>query len=162
VVDDGLHAAVLPPHDAAVAGRVGQPGGQDRSGHAALVVEPGQVGQRLGPQERGVAGDDDDVALVVAVVGEDGEPDGNGVARPPLDPLLHELERHLGLPLQGLDDLLRPVADDHDDPLQVQLRQGLDDVEQHRPTAQRVQHLRHGRLHPRALTGGEYDGGQRS
>ena len=162
VVDDGLDPPVLPPDDPAVAGRVGQAGGQHGGGGAALVVLPGQVGQRLGPQEGRVTGDDDEVVLLLHVVGEDGEPDGDGVARPPLDPLLDELQGDVGLAVEGLDDPLRGVAHDDDDPLQVELLQGADDVEQHRPAAQGMQHLGHGRLHPGALAGGEDHGGQRS
>ena len=55
--------------------------------------------------------------MLLYVVGKDGEPDRHGVARPPLDPLLDELEGYVGLPLQCLDDLLRPMADNDDDPL---------------------------------------------
>src|SRR5688500_5359674 len=83
-----------------------QPGGEDGGGGAALVVRPAEVSQGLGPQQRRVARDDDDVTLLVEVIGEDGEADGDGVTRPPLHPLLDELQRDLGLPLQGLDDLV--------------------------------------------------------
>jgi hypothetical protein len=162
VVDDGLDAPVLPPDDAAVAGRVGNPGGQHGGRRSTLVVGPGQVGQRLGPQEGRVAGDDDEVVLLVHVVREDSEPDGHGVARPPLDPLLHELEGGVGLGVEGLDDPLRGMAHHDHDSLQLQLLKGPDDVEQHRPAAEGMQHLGHGRLHPCALPGGEDNCGQRS
>ena len=48
----------------------------------------------VGPQQRRVAGEDEDVAVVVVVVvGEAGEADADGVAGAPLDVLLDELER---------------------------------------------------------------------
>ena len=125
-------------------------------------MEASQTRQRLGAQEGRVARDDDDVALLLFVVGEDGEPDRDGVARSPLDPLLDELEGNVGFPLQRLDDLLRPVPDDDHDPLQPELLERPDDIEQHRPAAEGVQHLRDGRLHPRPLAGGEDHCGQRS
>ena len=51
---------------------------------------------------------------------------------------------------------------DHDhDPLAAQSLGRVDGVVQHGAAADRVQHLGQGRLHPRALAGGEDDGGAR-
>ena len=92
------------------------------------------------------------------------ERDAHRVAGAALHALLDELDRHLGdeLLLQRLGDALGAVADDDDDPFERQLGQRVDDVQHHRPAAQRVQHLRRARAHPRALPGGEDDGGERS
>ena len=121
-------------------------------------------GERLGPQQRRVARQHEDVVLGVEVVGERGERDADGVAGAPLHALLDELDRHLGdeLLLQRLGDALGAVADDDDDALERQLRERVDDVQHHRPPAQRVQHLRRRRPHARALARGEHDGGERS
>src|SRR5205807_3347286 len=51
--------------------------------------------------------------------------------------------------------------DDHDDALEWQLRERIDDVQHHRTPAQRVQDLGGARTHPCALTRREHDGGER-
>ena len=83
---------------------------------------------------------------------------------PALHPLLDELDRHLGdeLLLHRLGDPFGAVPDDDDDAFQRQLRERVDDVQHHRPPAQRVEHLRRVGTHARAFAGGEDDGGERS
>ena len=123
-----------------------------------------QLGHRLGPQQRGVAGEDDDVAVVVlvVVVGEAGEADGDGVARAPLVLLLDELEAQPGAVLgELLGDALGAVADHHDGPLELRRGQGVEDVQDHGPPAEQVQRLGPGRPHAGALAGGEHHGGHR-
>ena len=109
------HAVVLAPHDPAVAGGVGDPGGEHGAGGARSArCSRDERGDRLGPQQRRVAGQHEDVAVVVeVVVGEAGEPDGDGVAGAALDVLLDELEAQAGAVLaELLGDPLGAVADD--------------------------------------------------
>ena len=145
----------------AVAVGVVQEGGQEGGGGVALPVEANQGGQGLGPQKGGVAGQDDDIDVVIVelVVGQPGQAHGGGVPGPPLDPLLHELDGQVGVGqlLEGLGNGLGAVADDHHDPLHRDLGQGVNDVGHHRPPAQLVEGLGPGRAHPGALAGGEND-----
>ncbi len=68
-----------------------------------------------------------------------------------------------GVLAQPLDDMVadlgRVAADHHHDPLAAQGLGRVDGVVQHGAVADRVQHLGQRRLHPRALAGGEDDGG---
>ncbi len=120
-------------------------------------------GDRLGAQQRGVAGEHEDVAvlLVEVVVGEDGQPDAGRVTGAALHVLLDEVEHEVGgFLLQLLGDPLRAVADHDDRPAGVALGQRIEHVEQHGPPAQQVEGLRAGRAHAGALSSGEDDGGQ--
>ena len=69
---------------------------QAASAGAVLVDQRGDGG---GPQQRRVAGEHEDVAVVGVelVVGEGGEADADGVAGAPLDVLLDEVEEQVGL-----------------------------------------------------------------
>ena len=127
---------------------------------AVLGREPGD---RLRAHERRVARQHEDVVLGVEVV-EDGERDAHRVAGAALHALLDELDRHLGdeLVVQGLRDPFGRVPDHDDDALERQLRERVDDVQHHRPAAQRVQDLGRPRTHPRAFPGGEDDCAQGS
>ena len=87
---------LLVAHDAAVARRVVEPGGEQRGGGVGDAVLGGERGERLGAQQRRVAGHHEDVVLGVEVVGERGERDAHGVAGAALHALLDELDRHLG------------------------------------------------------------------
>ena len=59
--------------------------------------------------------------------------------------------------LHLLGDLLGPVADDEGGAVGVEQREGMDDVQHHRPTADQVQRLGAIGAHPRSLTGREDD-----
>ena len=59
-------------------------------------------------------------------------------------------------------DLVAARADHHHAALGRQFLDAGEQVEQHRPAGERVQHLVLVRLHPRALAGGEDDGGKRA
>ena len=66
LLHDARDAVVLAhPDDAAVAGRVGEPGGEDRAGGPRVPVLGHELGDGLGPQQRGVAGEHEDVAVVL-------------------------------------------------------------------------------------------------
>ena len=122
---------------------------------------------RLGADQRGVAGQHDDVAVLgveaEVVVGQAGEPDGHRVAGAALLALLDELERHRArVLLQGLDHHLGAVPDDDHGPVGLVEGHGIEHVPDERPAAQHVQRLGTGRAHARALAGGQDDGGERS
>ena len=69
VLDDAGDVVVLADaHDAAVAGGVLEPGGEDRAGGAGVAVLGHQLGDRAGPQQRRVAGEHEHVHVVVEVV----------------------------------------------------------------------------------------------
>ena len=112
------------------------------------------AGQRLGPQQGDVAGDDDQVVLEVGVVGEGGEGDADRVAGAALDGLLDELDRHVAdeLLLERLGDVLGGVADDDHDPLQREQLERVEHVQEHGPSAERVEHFGRGRPHAGAFT----------
>src|SRR5262249_29632712 len=77
------------------------------------------------------------------------------VAGAALHALLDRDDRDLGdqCLVQRLGHRLGPVAHDHDDALQRQLGQRIDDVQHHGATAQRVEHLGRPRAHARPLPG---------
>ena len=148
------HPAVLAPHHPAHAGGVVGTGGEEGGGGVALPVLGHQVAEGGRADEGRVAGQDDDVGVVeVGIVGEGGEGHGQGVGRAPGDPLLDEVDEEVGraVLLEGLGDGLGPVADHHDRPLDVELGQGVEHVEEHRPPAQRVERLGQRRPHPGAV-----------
>ena len=114
--------ALLVADDAAVAGGVVDAGGEQRAGRPGEAVLHDEGGEGVGPHERGVAGQDHDVAVVgvgvAEVLGEAGQAHGDGVAGAPLDPLLDELEGDRArLLLERLDDPVGPVADHDDGPV---------------------------------------------
>ena len=77
--------------DAAVAGRVVEHAGEQRRRVAVGDVRGDQLVERLGPQQRRVAGQhDDDRIVVVVVTGERAHPDRGGVAGAALLGLLDE------------------------------------------------------------------------
>ena len=55
-----------------------------------------------------------------------------------------------------LGDVLGAVADDHHDAIERQQRERVEHVQEHRTSAERVQHLGRGRAHARALARGEH------
>ena len=95
--------------------------------------------------------------------GNAGQGHQHGVAGPPLHLLLDEVEVQAGGGLLA-DRLGHPggaVADDHHGPLEVQLGQGVQDVQHHGPPAQPVQRLGPLGAHPGALPGSQDDRRQR-
>ena len=156
VFDDRRDAPVLAAHDAAETVGFRDGCSEDRGRRVLQAVLGREPGDRLRAHERRVAGKNEDVVLGVEVV-EDGERHAHRVARAALHPLLDELHRHLGdeLVVQRLRHPFRRVPDDHDDPLERQFGERVDDVQHHRPTTERMQHLRRPRPHPRALPGCE-------
>ena len=162
-LDDPIEATVVVAHDPAeVDGGLVERGGEDGRGRVVLAVVGGELGEHLRPDEGSVARHDDDVAVGVGVVGEGGEGDAGGIAGPPLDPLLDELDRQLGrdLLVEGLRHPFGAVAHHDDDPLERQRDERVDHVEQHRSAAQRVEDLRGGGTHAGALARCEHHRGQ--
>ena len=121
-----------------------------------------QRGQRLWAQQRRVPREDDHILFLVVVIGQAGEPDGERVAGARLRLLLDELDLHGrgGVLHQRLGDPLGPVADHDDDPGDVDLRHGVEDVEDHRAAAEEMEGLRPHRVHARPLTRGQDHGGE--
>ena len=138
LLDDPLDAAARIAHDPSVAGGVVEASGEEGGGGVAEAVFGGEHGERLGTEQRLVGEHDDDVVLTVEVVGERGEPHGNGVAGAALHRLLDELDRHVGdeLILDGLGDVFGPVADDDDDAVERQRGESVEHVEHHRAATQ--------------------------
>jgi hypothetical protein len=164
VLDDRFHLVVLSPHDAAVARRVVDDRGQQRCRGFLLTVDGREPRQRLGAQQRRVAGHQKNVVFVEELIREGGERDARRVTRAALHALLDELDGHRDreLIVQRLGDALGAVTDDHHDLGERQRGERGDDVQQHRTPAQRVQHLGGRGLHARAFARGEHDGGQRT
>ena len=108
-------------------------GGEHRRARIGGPVVPHQRGQRLGAQEGRVAREDDDILFLVVVIGQAGEPEGERVAGARLRLLLDELDLHGrgGVLHERLGDPLGPVTDHDDDPGDVDLRHGVEDVEDH-------------------------------
>ncbi len=162
LLDDAHGATVGTADDTAVARGVVHHRRQHRRGVGVGDVGGDQLVERLGAQQRGVAGQHDDGRGVVEVVTRDGRhADGSRVTGAALGHLLDEREvgprgrqlRHLGHHLVGA------VADHERGRLRVQLAERVDDVQHHRPAADHVQRLGPIGPHARALAGGEDDGG---
>ena len=120
-------------------------------------------GQRLRAEQWRVAGQDHHVLhLVVIVVGQTGQADGQRVAGTGPGQLLHELDLHGGRRVlhQRLGHPLAPVAHDHDDPPHVHLGHGVEYVQDHRAPTQEVQGLGALGPHSSPLPGGQDDGGK--
>ena len=149
-------------HHAPVARGVVEAGGEHGGGAVAEAVLAGEHGQRLRAQQRGVGEDDEDVVLTVEVVGEGGEPHGDGVAGAPLHRLLDEFDRHVGeeLLLDRLGDVFGAVPHDDDDAVERQRGEGVEHVQDHGTAAQRVQHLGRARPHAGALARRGHDGSE--
>ena len=164
LLDDAIDDAVGVADDAPVPRGVVELGGEDRRRGVGEAVLGGQRGEGVGSQQRRVAGEDEDVVFGVEIEAGAGEADAGGVPGPEALVLLDELEGDLGgeLLLDGLADPFGAVADDDDDPGERELDEPVEDVEDHRAAAQRVQHLRRLGAHPGALAGGEDHGGDGS
>ena len=114
-----------------------------------------QRGDRLLAQQGRVAVDDEHRA---GDVGNGGERDGRGVAGAVL--LLLDDRYRLGCDLGEVRlDLLAARPDDDDGGAGAQRGRGREDVAEHRPAAEGVQHLRGRGAHAGALTGGQDDDG---
>ena len=159
MLDDVIDAAVLVAHDTAVAGGRVEDCGEDGGGGAGFAVGAGERRQRLGAEQRRVAGHDEQVVLGVEVEDTGGERDAGGVAGAALHPLLDELDRELRreLLLQRLRHALGPVAYDDDDSFERERDEGVDDVQEHRPPAERVEDLGGLGAHAGAFARGEDD-----
>ena len=156
--------AVVLADDAAVAGRVVDDAREQRRRVAVGDVRLDEFVERLGSQQRRVAGehDDDRVVVVVVVAGERGHPDRRGVAGAVLLDLLDEGDVGPGRRqlLDLLGHLLGAVADDDDRALGVAAssRAWMTCSTIARP---QIRCSGFGRVgsHPRAFTGGEDDRG---
>ena len=136
--------------------------GARRVGLAVLTHEGRERGRA---QQRGVARENDDVAILgVEVVGEGGEGHRGGVAGAAGNVLLDEVYDQMWrrLLLQGLRHPLGAVADNHHCPFHRQFRKGVEHVQQHRPAHEHVQRLRPGRVHPGALSSRQHHRSQRT
>ena len=157
-LDDRLDDAELAAHDAPELGRVG---GEDRGqGDRGVVLatrleEALEVGRR---DERHVAGQDEDLGRVVGDGGHRRADRVAGAAGLVLEREVGPIGEDVadGLDCRGVDD----------DGLRGRgavggrgLVPGVEDVGEHRPAAQRVQHLRERRLHARAESRREDHGG---
>jgi len=149
-LDDGGHAAVAAAHDASVAGRVGEHGGEDGGCGVAGAVRAQQVSQRLGADQRGVARYDD-----CDLRAADGAArDQHGVA----GAVLRLLEN--GLCAQRLNhrrDVFGLVADDDVDCPRLQRHRRAHHVLDQRASAGAVQHLGQRRAQACALARGQND-----
>ena len=126
-----------------------------RSDHATgpiarHIVE--QSGQRFAPQQRGIAVEHENRALVSEemLAGHH-----RGVPRPLLFRLNGKLD--VGFSREQAADDIGPVADDHNCPLHSGLPGGCQHVFDHRPTANFVGDFRQNGLHPGAFSGGQHD-----
>jgi hypothetical protein len=85
------HGVVLAPHDAVVARRIGQDGGEQRGRRSRVAVMTHQGGQGRGAHQRGVAGQHHHVPVGVdQALGQPRDPHGHGIAGSELFLLLHE------------------------------------------------------------------------
>jgi hypothetical protein len=160
VLDDrGHRAAGAVPHDAAVAGGVGDLGGEHGDGVAVGGVGGGELPQRLTAEQRGVAADHDDGAVDAAA--QLLQAHAYGVTGAVL------LRLH-GRPYAGVDlgevrgDLLAGVTHHDDQVLGLQRARGREHMAHQGAAAQFVQDLGCGRLHTGALTRCENDDGCRA
>ena len=166
VLDDAVDAAPLVADHPAVAARVVDARGEDRRGRVAQAVLGGEHRERVGADERRVGEEHEQVVVGVEVVGERGERDADCVAGAALHVLLDELDGHVDRAaragealLHRLRDVLGAVPDDDDDAVERQRAEGVEHPEEHRATAQLVEHLRGRGPHARALACREHDRG---
>lgn len=157
--DRGDRAAGTVPHDAAVAGGVGDLGGQYGDGVAVGRVGGGKPLQGLAAEQRGVAADHDDGAVHGAAQLLQGH--AYGVAGAVLLGLYGRPYARVGL-REMRDDLLAGVADHDDQVLGVQLARGGEHMADEGAATDVVQDLGCGRLHTGALTRCENDDGCRA
>ncbi|MDZ7732037.1 MAG: hypothetical protein U5R31_02065 [Acidimicrobiia bacterium] len=159
LLDDPRDPVVAVADHPAVPGRVRKPGGENRARRVAVDVLGDQAGDRRGPQERSVAREHQDVAVVdvtTRLLGERREADADRVAGAALDVLLDELEEQVGaVLLQLLGHPFGAMAHDHDRAVDDALAERVEHVEKHRPPAEQVERLGPLGAHPGALAGGE-------
>ena len=141
----------------AVSGGVDGTKAEHHRGRGIRRVEPLQhPPHRLGGDERHVAVEDKHVAR------ESGERAFrlmHGMAGAELFRLMHHLRADRR---DGRLHLLAPRADHHHGARRLQRGDARQQVQQHRPPRERVKHLVQVGFHPRAIAGGEDDGGNRS
>ena len=148
VFDDPLDAPAL-AHDASVALRGGDDGGQHRRGGAALPVVVDQAADRLDGQERHVPREDEDgsvTALGLSLL--------DGVSAP--EPLALDHRPHVGSGQRH--DLVGVRSHDQDDPI-GQGSGGTKWVRDQGATAEGVEHFGLPRAHALAFASSENDSG---
>jgi hypothetical protein len=142
-LDDALHAAVgTAHHDSA---HVHLAGEQNQIG-PALGLERHHLTQRLAPQERRVAVENQDVA---AEAQQGGLGAAHGVARAP-GRILHG---ELGPAREGFAHRVGVVSHDDHPARRLENLRGGERIGEHGPPAQGMEHLRALRLHAGAVTG---------
>ena len=156
LLHDRLDVALAVAHHAAVAERVGHQAAEDADRLLGRPVLGHEVPEALALQQRRVAGGHDHRA-VRRTARLDGHPDRAARAIEGL------LDRQHGVGDQRPDvraDLLALVADHGHHPVRLEGLHGRQDVPDHAPSADVVQHLDRLGLHPRAAPGREDDDGQ--
>ncbi len=153
VLDDRGDVGVVVAQHPAVTGRVVEDRSQHRGGVISFDVLRSEGCERAGAQQRCVAGDHDDGAVNV---GQRVEREANGMTRAVLLRLHHRLgdRRDVG---QVRGDRVPAMPDDNDQVVRIELLAGRHHVTDQTAAADRVQDLRHSRLHPGALAGGQHD-----
>ena len=155
LLDDRHDRAVL-AHDPAVAARVGHDGAEHGHRPPGALVRGHQVAQGAGGQQRGVAGDDEHGAVELVLGGQGLDRHARGVPGAVLLLLDHGPHGrvHRG---EVRGHLLAPVPDHHGQLPRLELPGRLHHVADQRASAQLVQDLGGGGLHPGAPAGGEDD-----
>ena len=151
-LDDPEEPARGVAEDAAESGGIRQDGRAEQAGGAVVLLAAEQVGQRLRPEQRLVAHQDQGGTAVVA---QHRPANLGGVTGSELLVLVGEQD--VGLVAQVVAHLLGGVSDHDDDGLRPGPSGGVDDVADHRLPADLVQHLGLLRLHPLPMAGGQDD-----
>ena len=143
-LDDALDVVVLVADDAAVGGRVEQVGCESVAAAAPLLVRRDEAADRVGGDERMVAGEDHEGLPGVDVLARR-EHRGAGALAGRLGRGDYAVRQRV------LDTLAGP--DDGDDALGAGVLRSGDGPMEHRPPADRVQNLRSLRPHPSSMAG---------
>ncbi len=159
--DDSQHPPVGRPDDAAVAGRVVHHAGEQRRRVPVGDVRGDQLVERLGTQQRRVAGQHDDDRVVVVVARQGAHADRGRIAGTTLFGLLdeHDVRPRRRQLEHLLGDELGAVADDHGGARRMELLERVDDVDDHRSATDPVQWFGPAGTHARSFAGGEDDRG---
>ena len=148
-LDDAAHAAALVAHDPPKTARLVHADRDERERGLGLPARSDEVGHERGIEERHVAGEHDELGGRVRHRSEGGADRISGAAR-----LLLERERGCGRERVAHGSGHRRHDDDR---WALGERMGdIDDVGQHRASADRVQHLGDARSHPGPEPGGEH------
>ncbi len=150
LLHDRPDRAVGAPHHAAVAGRVGDPRGEERDAGTSVGLRPLQRDEELGGHERRVAHRHHHLP---DLAGELRQPRPHGVGGAQLRLLSHAPCTIAEMRL----DLVRVVTGDHHLLLDAGRGQRGQDVVEHRAARHRVQHLWQAGSHASSLAGGQHD-----